>query len=534
MAVWTIPVDSNEEMDGALVVTVSNPTISSDTDGGNFTGPSGLWFELIHVAPLLIEPGNIVTQIQVPLNVFNAFREDDKSWDSVVIDADGVSLNNPTLPVTLQELNGYDLLLTIDPEGAVNVDGTITFTFDGGSVVLVVTIQFQRLSAFPFIPETGVTEELQWRTVIGPANDGTEQRMATLIHPRQFIIMDVEVEEGPEKQRVDNFLHANTGKLVGVPVWWDQNRLSQSVAITDTTINLYSAEYADYRVEGTAILWASETDFEIVNVDSITATTLEISSGATKTFAADQTIVAPLRVAWLMGSVKTTRQTEGLTNYRIVFHVNDNEVELSDTSAFNTYNSKVLFDGFNKIETAAESWDRVVEVVDGETGVVNYQQLEPNARRRSQKGFITESPQELWELRGVLHALRGMQVSFYLPTKTEEFTPTAALAIATASMDFVNVGYNENVDATPGRNHLRVNETDGTTHDREIISSSVIDTDEESLVVDSNWPSTIAVADIDYVEILEKVRWDTDRFRIVHEEIAGDARMVAATRSVLE
>ena len=43
-----------------------------------------------------------------------------------------------------------------------------------------------------------------------------------------------------------------------------------------------------------------------------------------------------------------------------------------------------------------------------------------------------------------------------------------------------------------------------------------------------------ALADIDHVEILEKVRWDVDRFRIVHREIAGDARMTAVTRSVLE
>jgi hypothetical protein len=519
-------------MDGAPSSPTSNPTITTDTDGGNEKGVGGLWWELIHVAPTLIEVGNIVTATLVDLDVFNAFRTTSKSWDDVDIFADGVTLDNPTLPVTLDPLENVGMTVTIDPEGAASVDGTIVFTF--GSTVITVIIRFQRLAVFPFIPETGVIEELEWRTRGKPAKIGTERRQATRRRPRQFITMDVEVEDGPERARVENFLHANTGKQVGLPIWFEQNRLSQDVSATDTTINLYSALFADYRDGGTAVIWASETDLEAVNVDSTTATTLELSSGTVGAFPADLTIVAPMRIAWLRRSAKSTREQEGLTTYRLLFQVTDNDVEIADTSAFNTYDGKVLFDGFNKIEQASEAWERVVEVIDGETGLVQFQQLEPNARRVSQKGFVTESPQELWELRQVLHALRGKQVSFYLPSKSEEFTPVAPLSVATADLDFVHVGYKENVDVAPGRRDLRVVEVDGTTHDRRILTATEVSPTVESVTVDSNWPSTIPVADVDRIEVLEKVRWDADRFRIRHGEIAGDARMSAPTKSVLE
>ena len=81
--------------------------------------------------------------------------------------------------------------------------------------------------------------------------------------------------------------------------------------------------------------------------------------------------------------------------------------------------------------------------------------------------------------------------------------------------------------------HIRITKTDGTTLDRAITNVAEIDADEERISVDGNWPSNIAVADIERIEYLELVRLDSDRIRVAHHEVAGDATIDLPVRSVL-
>jgi hypothetical protein len=96
------------------------------------------------------------------------------------------------------------------------------------------------------------------------------------------------------------------------------------------------------------------------------------------------------------------------------------------------------------------------------------------------------------------------------------------------------VGYADFVDGASGRNHLRVVKNDGTTVSRMIVGASVIDPGTEQITVDANWPSTITPADIERVEVLEKVRWDSDVLQLRHGVLAGDAALAAPVKAVLE
>ena len=185
-------------------------------------------------------------------------------------------------------------------------------------------------------------------------------------------------------------------------------------------------------------------------------------------------------------------------------------------------------------ERATESYAMKTVLVDGGTGIAQTFTTNTRGRRVSRKEWITESRQKLWEVRQLLHYLRGRQISFYLPTFSKELTPSQDLANASTALDVVNNGYTTFTQSRQPRDEIRVVETDGTTYDRSVVSSAELSADEERLTVSSAWPSTIAKGDVERIEILEKVRLESDRVRLTHGELCGDAVIVASTRSVLE
>jgi hypothetical protein len=510
------------------------------TDTGGAPGPGDLYWDRVHVIPRRIDAGNIITTIIRDLDVINAYRTDDRSWVSLAINASGVTVNNPTLPMTLDPLEDVQLDVTISDTGAARVDGNLTFTFEGSQIV-VVPITFLRLSAFPFPPERGVTERLEWMTRITPAAKDTERRQALRRRPRQFMTYEVSREDGPERQRIENFLFSEAGRIVGLPIWFEQTRLTVAATPGASTLTVASTANMDLRAGGTAMVWSSETTFEIVNVLSFTSTVITLDGTVAGTFPVGS-IVTPLRAAYLVRTPSSTRHSIGQSlggafgeaRYRIEFQVVDNDTEIASTAAFPTFNSKVLLSDTNYGDGVSESYDRSGTLVDGEIGLASAFSAADVARRTSVKRFLPQSPLELWQTRQLLHALRGRQVSFYLPTFSSEFRPTQTLASGTATMTIENVGYTEFAQSRQPRNVVRVTRTDGTTLDRTIISSAVLSATEEQVTMSTTWPSSILVADIKRVEILEKMRFDSDSITIEHAELPGDALVSAPVKAVLE
>jgi hypothetical protein len=283
-----------------------------------------------------------------------------------------------------------------------------------------------------------------------------------------------------------------------------------------------------------AIIWTDETDYEILNVDVVGASSFTLTSTATKAFPVG-TLVFPMRVAFVESQPRIRRYPVGATNYRIRFIVTDNDANLADVSAFNAFNGKVLLDDPNFVrETVPEFFDRQVHVFDGETGILSQISQWDVSRRGSAKRFRPQSRQAMWQIRQLLHALRGRQVSFYLPTFAEEFTLDSALVVAGTTADVQNAGYSDFSQSRQPRNILRVVEKDGTKTIRTILSSAELSDTIEHLTVDSGWPANIAVADVDFIDLIEKVRLDTDTVVIIHDDFAGRGTLTFPVKAVLE
>ena len=182
--------------------------------------------------------------------------------------------------------------------------------------------------------------------------------------------------------------------------------------------------------------------------------------------------------------------------------------------------------------TLGESFERRLFIFDNGTGLVGQVSPWAHDKRVSQKGFYISTRQQLFELRQLILALRGRQISWWIPTFAEDLTATQDLVISVNTIDIANIGYTRFIQSREHKKTFRITFTDGTSLIRVVQSSAELSVDEERLTLDTTWPANRTVSEIERIEFLELSRFDTDSLRIRHQTTIGRARMIASVRTV--
>ena len=516
------------------VARVRQPSPVFDVPGNLFYTYRNDWFNKVHIIPRSIAFGNILSSQTRNLDVYNAYLPQSVIFSSFVNNAGtGTSITNlPSLPATILPQEGLLLTLQVTPDGVPQFNATLDFGFNVGTSKLPVT--GSRIVLFPFRPETPLIERLRFLTDILEHKDGTEQRISLRKAPRQEFDLTLLLEDGPERQRYDNLMFDWQARVFGLPMWHEPTFLASAASAGATSINVGSTDFADYRVGGLAVIYSSETSFETIEITSVGPTAINFSSPLASTWPAG-TEVYPVRTAICRPNTRKERYPTNLQGAKLTFRVLDNDVSLASTAAFNTLLGKVILDDANAIDgTLQESIDRRVYELDSETGKFSAATAWSRSRSGSAKTFVTRTRQRLWEVRQLLHALRGPQTSFYLPTFYRDLTPAVNLVSGNSTITIVNVGYSRYAKARQPKNQIRVWLANGTSLDRTVTAAAEVDASTEQLTVDTPWPSNIAVSSITRVELVEKVRIDGDDITIEHRDSLGSARIGFPVRSVLE
>lgn len=494
------------------------------------------WFEHVWTAPKRIDLGNIVTTVTQLIEIYNAYREADRSLNTATINA-GTGINFlglPSLPDSISEQHSSLFYVQVLTSGPPSIDGTLDFELDL-SLSLSIPITGTRVVMFPFQPEQPITETLEFGTDVIVSADGKEQRISYRKNPRQSFLFEVKVdeEESPrERQRLQILLSGFHAGVFGVPVWFEARYLGADAAVDDTTITVDTA-YGDFRAGSLAIVWKDSETFSALEIDSLTSTSITFTSGLTFDFVAGQSLVMPLRVAITEREIRDARSLVNLDTIGIQFLVLDNDLSIADTSAFPTHNSKVLLDEANLIESGeiSDDWEREVDRLDNLIGSPIQISDWIASARNTRKGFLCHGMERIWQVRQLIHALRGNQISFYLPTFFKDLTPVENLASGSVLLDIDNIGYTDFINAQEPNKSIWIQLTDGTVLTREVVSSVEVDSDTERLTVDSAWPSTISVSEVSRISFLRLSRIADPVVRFRHN-YGGDAVVSIAVRGV--
>lgn len=498
------------------------------------TGPETDWFDHVYVLPRSISAGIVLATKVFTITIYSSYKTEQRSLDDYINNAgDGLTIPDlPTLPETIETQSGFDVTLNVLPEGPPTISGTLDFEFDTLTVELPIT--GQRTIIFAHEPESPLVETLIWQSDVRRGSDGKEQRAALRHTPRAEWNLTYQTE-GDERRTLENKLIDSQARIFGIPHWPYPAILQSPIAVDDTVITVDSTAYSSFIDDGLAIVFRTYADNEALQISSFTGTTITFATPFTQTFTAGARVL-PLRLGLLRATSQRGRRWPlNLQEHQLVFTSVDNDADLSDTSAFPSYNSKVFLTDPNMIrDTLAESQDRQLFVLDSGTGIFNVYSEWPISRRTHAKTFFTGTRQALWETRQLLHALRGRVVSFYIPTFYPDVIAVQNIGSGNNTVNVQNFGYTTFIQSRQPRNVIRLVKTDGTTVTRTIVSSTEIDDTEEQFTLDTTWGVDATLAEIDRIEFVEKVRFDSDRIAIKHLDAIGQAEIRASLIDVLD
>ena len=476
------------------------------------------WFERVHIIARDIAFGSILSQIQRAFEIYNAYRTQAIELQSLTNTVDaGVTVPDlPSLPESIESQSGLALTMQVSELGAPTFDGDLTWTFDVGAFPQ--GISGERLILWFFEPEEEVDEFLEWRTQVLQKRTNKEQRIEQREHPRQSFEIDYRLT-ARERQQARLRLMDWQGQSFGLAIWTEAVWSTAAASATDT-VNVWDTRYSDFRVGGLAVVLLDGDTFDVLEIASKTTTSITFTTNLQNSYPANVPVI-PVHVSRMRSNNAGRRWRLNLEEISIGWAVVDNAVDLADASAYGSYSGRILISDCNFLPggTAPEGFRFRVYDVDALTGIVDRSRLWERNLEDGQLGLVALTRQEKWQIRQLLHALRGRVVAFYLPTFADDLVVVDTLTATLNTMDVEHVGYNRFAQERDPARHLRITFTDGTSLEREVLSSSVVSDTVERLSLDGVWPSTKTASEVSRVEFYQLVRLAADRVRIQHAGI---------------
>lgn len=530
---------------GLVVIPVTGPqggpvsagtpqTFPTTFAGAVQMSPGDCYFERMIVLPRRIDAGIILSTQVFALTLFNTFRDDDRTFVNFVNNTGvGTAITDlPALPAIIERLDALALTYQITIDGPPAINGTLDFVFDVEDGQIPVTAT--RSVLFPFEPEIPMTEILGFRTDVLSKRSGKEQRIALRKTPRQMFEMLVRIDEF-DRQNMEAILFDSHERAFGLPMWHEARVLKADIAINDTSATVNTTAFADFRVGELAIVLNDPDDFEALEISAINPTSIDFTTPFQKAFQAGIRVM-PVRIALLSPTARARRFRVDLKDQNLEFTVLDNDVDLADSSAFSTLFGKVFFDDANRVtDTMSESVRKPMTIIDNRVGAPEHLTDQPIERRSSTKGFVSKNSEELFQIRQVLHFLKGRAISFFIPTFFPELQVLApGILSGSVNLDINNFGYTKFIQSRQPRNVIRVTLNDGTEIIRTVLSSNELSEDVDRLTVNTVWGVDAGASEIAQVDFIEKSRFNDDRIRIRHLEGNGTAEVVTPIVTVLE
>ena len=489
------------------------------------------WYDQIHVIPQLIELGFVLSQTIQTVQVWNGYNVPKAFTAITQSGTEGIALSGGfgTPPLNVGEFIETTYTLTVNVEGPAHIAAIYTWDF-GASDMPVLTVTGDRAVVFANEPQRPVSEELIWLTDILESYNGTEQRVALRSIPRQVFQYIYQMHDKAERQNAINALYGNIGRNFAVPVWTDQKPL-----LADINAGVFSipvnTSLADFRIGGTAILWNSYNNFDVVDITGVNSLSLDILRATSLAHSAIDTLVIPMQIVFADDTAQVSRTGNGYHTIDMRWRSSEYK-DLATDTGLTLYKSMPVFIDTNFLgsDSREEPFGGNAEFLDTNVGVFSVIR-KSFPKLDFKKRWEPETAAQVWALRLLIHALRGRQRSFWLPTYRNDFTLTEVIGAADTVLSVERSGYPRYLTLNEPIKHIAIMLKNGTTYYREIINAS--DTGAvDNLTIDANLGSTIQIADVARISYLVRCRLNTDTVRIDHTGL-GRATVEVPVRGVL-
>lgn len=491
----------------------------------NFLGakaPSFLddYYYRVHIKPGIIALGNLLSSQVRNVEVWSAYFNPKMLSSVGQSGADGITLTQPETPPTyFAALESRTYTLNISTNGPPIVDAIYTFNFSDESPTLEIT--GRRVVLWPFVPDTGYDETMSWKTdIIDSYNN--EQRLALRDAPRQAFSHDFVLDEA-QFSRAKAISTQWAHRVYGIAVWSELTPLLNGLTAGTTFIN-FDTTNADYRDNDLILLWVSDTQLTGLEITTVTATGVTLKLPLETDW--PKCYIAPLRFARTFSGIDYNRSSNRYITARGVFEVTQNK-DLGSNGDYPLYRDKpVLTDRSAVVSDLSERISRTIDIFDNGSGPVQVDTTTNWVRHMQTIGFIKNTRADIWALRKWIHARRGKQRAFWLPSWNTDLIILENVVSTASALTVSPIGY----PLYYGTKDIMVQLKNGTRLFARVTSGSTNGDGNEVLTLSAQIGDTFATTDIDFVCFMSHVRFDTDRVVFSHKDVGH----VEATITIVE
>jgi len=367
---------------------------------------------------------------------------------------------------------------------------------------------------WPWRPQRGMIEALEWITDIIESHDGTEQRIQIRQAPRQVFEASVLIDDEAQLSALRVAIAAWQHRLWGWPCWHEARRLTATLPVASSSIGI-DTTMADFRAGGLAIIHTSPTLYEVVQIATVMADSLILAEATTMPHAVGASVM-PLRLARMSDQAKREDYSFDGTRYSVTMQVTDNQSLAPEATAmqylgYDVLSESLLMPG----ETMPRQFDRAIEILDPSTGAW------ATAARTDYPSITTDHKWRLrnlaqaWLFRKWLHRRAGMLNPVWIPSRTHDLAlaaqPTAAATtLQINDVNYRNVGLNRS-----GMTHIAAFSTSGAFVCRQITNAVAGSAGRENLTINASLGFTA----VNRISFLCLHRFAADRINLTWDRV---------------
>lgn len=469
------------------------------------TGFGDIFYNRILIEPAAIDFGSIVSDQEADIEIFNGYLVSSTLSDLVETNFDsGLTLTAESTPVAYLPLEEKTYTVKATLNGPPQTDAILTFDWLSPIPDISIPITGSRIVLLPVTYRDKVKETLMFKTDVMNSYNGTEQRVMIRQNPRHRLAIRAYLNKD-DRFRVENLIYGWRGRIWAIPMW-PEARYGSPITEGDLTVYV-DTTYADFRVDGLAVVYEHSRKFDVFQIASKTGTSLTLDRGVNDDY--DNPIVMPIRSARMVKD--PVRKTTG---YDAILEA---ILEVTDNLAYPAAASAIQFNGedtffMEPLQTTADGapdrYEHRVDLMDNTTGVI--EQFTPWNFLRVNREFelIIEGPQDIWEMREWLYRRAGKLRPFYMPTYENNMR---LLSQGTITDSFV-VEEDAFSTQSSARNHIAIKLTDGSYLFRTVIASEINVDGNTDITVDPSL--NIQAEDVDEINFFGLKRLTSDEIDI--------------------
>lgn len=467
------------------------------------------FYNRIHIEPSPLDLGQVVDIKIVSAAIWNSFFVSKVITSIFNSNLPDVVINFPLiLPATLLPLENLTFNLTVERIGVPIIAGSYDFHIDNIPYPLNI-IGFRALF-WPFNSISDFKEVREYKTDIIKCLSA-EQRFVVRPIPRvilNYTYLFKNTQEYITAKTVAKYIsHYPIAQAL-----WTEAILLKNLVVDQTIIPCVTANY-EYAIGSTIVFWSSYLIWEIRLIVDITSTTIILEKGLGINYSSCW--VAPLTIGYVDGSIDLTTD-EGFKNTARINNISTTPYYEPLSFFTNTFQDIPILE-LPVVVTGgiSNNFSRLQGTIESTIGLIIKIDQEIYSRDSTNIILFAANHTELNKLRRGFDYLQGRYKPFWLPSNQPDAHALSSLIVGRTYVDVTNYNFN-----SYPIEYVRLVGTDSTGalqyqqcfH----VSSIIVNPDSTERINFSN-AATVNIINIQQVQILLKVRLNTDAITYEHQ-----------------